>query len=233
MYSIGNTLKVNKLIYGILFITTLIFVLLLLSSNLVNMIITNYGYNRKIETNNVELISKDNNKTYKKVYYYKINGKQYSCEDSEILLSNKHENDDKKTIYYNSKDPNICTTSIIVKKIDPMILMATIALCIPMLIGLTGIIRINKKIKQIKKLNNCGKLVKNLSYELEKTKMSTSSNIIYKAVVKYKVNNQEHTFYSEPIHDKTLLDKYSTIDLLINENDANDYYLDFNIQVDK
>ena len=92
-------------------------------------------------------------------------------------------------------------------------------------------IKINKKLNKIKMLSKCGKLVKNLQYEVVEMKKK-NGNILYKAKTKYKVKNQVLILYSESIYDKKLFKEYPTIDLLINENDVNDYYLDFNIQVE-
>lgn len=166
---------------------------------------------------------------YKKVYYFDADNRQFSCLDS-VVINNKNNQIDKKTIYYNFEDPNVCTTNII-KKTNLIVYIFIILLCIPMFIGLIGMIKINKKLNKIKMLSKCGKLVKNLQYEVVEMKKK-NGNILYKAKTKYKVKNQVLILYSESIYDKKLFKEYPTIDLLINENDVNDYYLDFNIQVE-
>lgn len=228
MYSIDNILKTNKLMYKIIFIFSLAFILLFSIFALKDIINVSSIYNRKVKSNISEYIPTDNN-MYKKVYYFDADNRQFSCLDS-VVINSKNNQIDKKTIYYNFEDPNVCTTNII-KKTNLIVYMFIISLCIPLLIGLIGMIKINKKINKIKMLSKCGKLVKNLQYEVVETK-KRNGNILYKAKTKYKFKNQVLILYSESIYDKKLFKEYPTIDLLINENDVNDYYLDFNIQVE-
>lgn len=228
MYSIDNILKTNKLMYKIIFIFSLTFILFFSIFALKDIINVSSIYNRKVKSNISEYIPTDNN-MYKKVYYFDADNRYFSCLDS-VVINNKNNQIDKKTIYYNFEDPNVCTTNII-KKINLIVYIFIISLCIPLLIGLIGMIKINKKINKIKMLSKCGKLVKNLQYEVVETK-KRNGNILYKAKTKYKFKNQVLILYSESIYDKKLFKEYSKIDLLINENDVNDYYLDFNIQVE-
>lgn len=228
MYSIDNILKTNKLMYKIIFIFSLTFILFFSIFALKDIINVSSIYNRKVKSNISEYIPTDNN-MYKKVYYFDADNRQFSCLDS-VVINKKNNQIDKKTIYYNFEDPNVCTTNII-KKTNLIVYMFIISLCIPLLIGLIGMIKINKKINKIKMLSKCGKLVKNLQYEVVETK-KRNGNILYKAKTKYKFKNQVLILYSESIYDKKLFKEYPTIDLLINENDVNDYYLDFNIQVE-
>lgn len=228
MYSIDNILKTNKLMYKIIFIFSLAFILFFSIIGLKDIINVSSTYNRKVKSNISEYIPTDNN-MYKKVYYFDADNRQFSCLDS-VVINNKNNQIDKKTIYYNFEDPNVCTTNII-KKTNLIVYIFIILLCIPLLIGLIGMIKINKKLNKIKMLSKCGKLVKNLQYEVVEIKKK-NGNILYKAKTKYKFKNQVLILYSESIYDKKLFKEYPTIDLLINENDVNDYYLDFNIQVE-
>lgn len=228
MYSIDNILKTNKLMYKIIFIFSLAFILFFSIIGLKDIINVSSTYNRKVKSNISEYIPTDNN-MYKKVYYFDVDNRQFSCLDS-VVINNKNNQIDKKTIYYNFEDPNVCTTNII-KKTNLIVYIFIISLCIPLLIGLIGMIKINKKLNKIKMLSKCGKLVKNLQYEVVEMKKK-NGNILYKAKTKYKVKNQVLILYSESIYDKKLFKEYPTIDLLINANDVNDYYLDFNIQVE-
>lgn len=228
MYSIDNILKTNKLMYKIIFIFSLAFILFFSIIGLKDIINVSSTYNRKVKSNISEYIPTDNN-MYKKVYYFDADNRQFSCLDS-VVINKKNNQIDKKTIYYNFEDPNVCTTNII-KKTNLIAYMFIISLCIPLLIGLIGMIKINKKLNKIKMLSKCGKLVKNLQYEVVEIKKK-NGNILYKAKTKYNFKNQVLILYSESIYDKKLFKEYPTIDLLINENDVNDYYLDFNIQVE-
>ena len=228
MYSIDNILKTNKLMYKIIFIFSLAFILFFSIIGLKDIINVSSTYNRKVKSNISEYIPTDNN-MYKKVYYFDADNRQFSCLDS-VVINNKNNQIDKKTIYYNFEDPNVCTTNII-KKTNLIVYIFIILLCIPLLIGLIGMIKINKKLNKIKMLSKCGKLVKNLQYEVVEMKKK-NGNILYKAKTKYKFKNQVLILYSESIYDKKLFKEYPTIDLLINANDVNDYYLDFNIQVE-
>ena len=222
---------------GILFINCIGFI-----TDFINF---NSTYNEKIESNISEYIPTSNGK-YKKVYYFSVGGKEYSCVDDIYSNSGNNDSEDSMTLYYNRDYPDVCTTGV-VNESNINLLISVPFFLIPIVILMVFFVRIKRKMKKIKKLSKCGKLVKNLKYltidlNVDKTELDSKAGVNYKirsaknkgyiVVAKYKINNQEHTFYSDKIYDKKLFKEYSTIDLLINENDVNDYFLDFNIQIE-
>lgn len=246
MYSYSYYEMNNKIITLFVALFVVIFMLFInCIAPVTDFINFNSTYNEKIESNISEYIPTSNGK-YKKVYYFSVDGKQYSCTDN-TYLHNSNNGEDSMTLYYNRDYPDVCTTGVI-NKSNLNLLISVPFFLVPIVILMIFFVRIRRKMKKIKKLSKCGKLVKNLKYltidlNVDKTELDSKAGVNYKiksaknkgyiVVAKYKINNQEHTFYSDKIYDEKLFKEYSTIDLLINENDINDYYLDFNIQIDK
>ena len=84
--------------------------------------------------------------------------------------------------------------------------------------------------KLIKELNKKGKLVKNLQYHLEDTGMSVNHVQIQRPVVEYTLpSGSVVTLYGDPRHDGKLYDADGMVDLVIDENNPNNYFIDFEI----
>ena len=171
-------------------------------------------------------VDSEGNTTYKAIYYYFIGDKEYACESN--VSSNTYP-EDKTKIYYNSNNPNKCYTD----SFFTFIFVFIITLLVPILfIIFCGINLLNhhKRIDKIKKLCSTGRLIKNVKYETEDSGFVVNGRRILRAVVDYPLpDGTVLKLKSDPIYNSTYLDDYEYIDILIDENDKSNYYLDFNI----
>ncbi|MGE5456168.1 MAG: hypothetical protein ACM3O4_03590 [Ignavibacteriales bacterium] len=164
---------------------------------------------------------------YSPIFYYSVNGKEYECRIN--YSSSSGVNSKQKNVYYNSANPQDCVTDYTVK---PEIFMYFLCL-FPIIFILVGFIQVNKCIKQIKKikdLNMHGKLIKNLPYELVNSNYSINNRNIRAIKVIYKLpNGVETELIGNPRFDGKMTDEDGFVDLLIDEQNPENYYIDFNI----
>ncbi len=104
---------------------------------------------------------------------------------------------------------------------------------LPILIILYGVICIIKnliKIKEIKKLNKVGKLVKNLPFKMEKTDIVENDRRIFRITLDYTLpSGKTITLKGEPRYDFKFSDKDGLVDLVIDCNNPKNYFIDFEI----
>ena len=165
-------------------------------------------------------------RVYSPIYYYTVDGKNYSCSNSSSDINPGTTN---KTVYYDSKDPSKCTTDY--SKSSYMIVI--IAMLLPLLsviIAVVNMRKISKRIKKIEELNQIGKLVKNLPYRLENSNMSVNDVPIQKPVVDYVLpSGSVITLYGDSRHDGKYSDADGMVDLVIDESNPDNYFIDFEI----
>jgi hypothetical protein len=90
--------------------------------------------------------------------------------------------------------------------------------------------KINKRLKMINELNQKGKLVKKLPYSLENTRAEINGVPVKRVVVNYTLpTGVVVTLYGDPRYDNKLSDSDDMVDLLIDENNPDNYYIDFEI----
>lgn len=112
----------------------------------------------------------------------------------------------------------------------PFIFLFMILPVVFLLIGGIGIINIFKRINQVKRLNQIGKLYKNIPYTLEPTGMSVNGVEIMKPVAKFKLPSGEFLkLEGDARHDRVERDEDGYIDLVIDPDNHNNYFLDYNI----
>lgn len=164
---------------------------------------------------------------YSPIFYYSVDGKEYECRIN--YSSSSRVNSKQKNVYYNSTNPQDCVTDYTVK---PEIFMYFLCL-FPVIFILVGFIQINKcikKIKNIKYLNLHGKLIKHLPYELVNSNYSINNRNIKAIKVIYKLpNGVETELIGNPRFDGKMADQDGFVDLLIDEQNPENYYIDFNI----
>lgn len=164
---------------------------------------------------------------YSPIFYYSVDGKEYECRIN--YSSGSGVNSKQKNVYYNSANPQDCVTDYTVK---PEIFMYFLCL-FPVIFILVGFIQVTKCIKQIKKikdLNLHGKLIKNLPYELVNSNYSINNRNIRAIKVIYKLpNGVETELIGNPRFDGKMTDEDGFVDLLIDEQNPENYYIDFNI----
>ena len=229
MYEINfKNLKIERLIYRIIIYIGLLILLILDSIVVINIIrkksLDSYVVTRHIEIETYE--DEDGDTMYTPIYYYNVDGQNYKC-TSHASSSNKPEKRIGK-VYYDSKNPSKCMTDYSMKA-NKILLILNI---IPVGFFIPGILltrKSNKKIKRIKKLNETGKLVKGLPYTLESTNVSVNGQTLPRIKVEYRLPTGElTTLTSNMIFDTKKADS-NTVDLLIDENDTNNYFIDFEI----
>lgn len=164
---------------------------------------------------------------YSPVYYYSVNGERYTCGSNSS--SSHNPGTQNKTIYYDSKNPSKCMTEY--SKSSNFILLAFMIIpIIFIVVAVINIRKVNKRIKAILELNNKGKLIKNLPYRLENTGTVINGVPIQKPVVDYTLSTgTQITLYGDPRNDKKQYDADGMVDLLIDESNPNNYYIDFEI----
>lgn len=169
----------------------------------------------------------DGGTMYSPIYYYEVNGKSYSC--SSRVSSSVNPGIENKTVYYNSKNPSDCMTEY--SKTVNYILLAFLVLPISFIaFAVVYIRKINKRVRKIQELNQKGKLIKNLPYHLENTGMSVNGVSIQRPVVDYVLpSGMTIPLYGDPRHDGKIFDADGMVDLVIDENNPDNYFIDFNI----
>lgn len=185
------------------------------------------GSTMSINANIVPESSSDGGILYRKSYDYEVDGKYYTCISS-IASSNSSMPNNKK-IYYDLANPMNCEADDLTTTISFMAIFYIIPV-IFFIIGLIGIIKNNKNIKKIMKLNDTGKLVKGLKYRLEPSNYSVNGVTIMKPVIDYQLPNGDVVALSgDPRHDRKSGDADGLVDLLIDEENPENYFIDFEI----
>lgn len=197
-----------------------------------------YGYDKKAYAYKMEVYesyessnddSTDKRLYYKPTYYYLINGKEYECE-SKIAEEDEPKTEDN-LVYYKSSDPKICMTQY-----EDKSRYFTISVIAELVFGIIisfmsiKIIKLVKKMKLIKELNENGKLIKNIPYRLINTGISKNNKNIYSPVISLKnTNGQIIELVGDPRFDYIDSDNDNLVDLLIDINNPKNFFIDFEI----
>lgn len=219
----GRKFNFFILLFGLVF-------LFLIGGIVVNTIIKFNTLDANVLSENVEFkthVNNDGKTVYSSVYYYEVDEKEYVC-NSMASSVNAPKLTNKK-VYYESSNPTNCMTAD--DKADSFFLFFFLIIPIVFIvISINGFIKVSKRIKIVNELNQKGKLVKNLPYRLVKTGMSVNKRKIYKPVVHYTLpSGVTVTLYGDARFDHMQSDADGMVDLLIDENNPNNYYIDFEI----
>lgn len=230
MYNINTkNVKKGKRFFLIFFVVGVFFFIIM-----GGIIISNYISLGKLDS---ETISKsveikshvdDEGKTmYSPIYYYRVNGVEYSCGSN--VSSNINPGTQNKTVYYDSKNPSNCMTEYS-KSVSNIFLPFMLIPIICIAVAVINFRKINKRVKIIKELNQKGKLIKNLPYRLEDTRMRINGIPIHRPVVNYTLpSGSTVMLYGDARHDGKSFDADGMVDLVIDENNPENYYIDFEI----
>lgn len=230
MYDIDvkNVRKGKKFYF--MFLVAGLFFLLIMGGILVSSSIKLNNLDSKVISTRVEVnshIDDEGSRMYSPVYYYNVNDIEYSC--SSNSSSSINPGTENKTVYYDSNKPEECMTDY-AKSSNNIILLFMLLPILFIVIGVVNIKKINKRIKAIKELNQKGKLVKNLPYRLEKTGMEVNGIPILRPVVGYTLSSGSSIIlHGDPRHDKKMADVDEKVDLVIDENNPHNYFIDFEI----
>lgn len=169
----------------------------------------------------------DGERMYSVSYAYVVNGNKYTCNDN--LNTSIKPNGENTIIKYDLDSPQNCIS----KRASFYSSFFLLLLIIPIIFigfGIYGLLKINRRKKSVLKLNQYGKLVKGLRYRLEETNLTINNNRILKPVIDYKLpSGSVITLYGDPRHDKAVADSDGLMDLLIDEYNVDNYYIDFEI----
>ena len=164
---------------------------------------------------------------YSPKYHYEVDGKKLICDSSSS--SSSYPNKEKNKVYYDSKNPEYCITEY--DKSGNFILL--IFLLLPLVfiaVGVINIKKVNKRVSLIIELNQKGRLVKNLPYRLENSNFSVNGVPVQKPVVEYTLpSGVTVNLYGDPRHDGKYFDADGFVDLLIDESNPENYFIDFEI----
>jgi len=230
MFDINTkNVKKGRKFYYILLVVVIIITLIFGGIFISNIIKLN-SLDSTVLSTRVELklyVNDEGNTMYSPVYYYKVNGQNYSCGSS--WSSNNNPGTQNKTVYYDSKNPSNCITEYSKSK-NYITLICLTFLIVIIIFLVTNIRKVNKRIKSILELNQKGKLIKNLPYRLENTGMIINNAPIQRIVIDYTLSSgTQVTLYGDARHDKKHYDTDGMVDLLIDDNNPDNYFIDFEI----
>lgn len=224
-----KNIKKGKSFYNIFLIFGIFFLILFIGIFISSVTKIN-SLDATVLSNRVEIkshVDSEGSTLYTPVYYYDVKGISYSC--SSNSSSSINPGTKNKLVYYDTKNPSSCLTEDS-KSINYFILIALIIPLVFIIVAVINMNKINKRIKAINELNNKGKLVKNLPYRLENTGMVVNNVPIQRPVVDYRLpTGTVITLMGDPRHDRKHCDADGMVDLIIDENNPDNYYIDFEI----
>lgn len=230
MYDISTqNIEKGRIVWLILFSIGLIFLVIL-----VNIFLFGYFKFKKMDSEtlstNVVVDSHYDDEDilmYSKTYYYSVDGISYSCASKSS--SSTYPNTDNKTIYYESSNPKKCVSEE-ENKINYILLLFVILPLGAIVSSIINFRKINKRLDVIKRLNQTGKLVKNLPYHLVDTGIIVNNRNIKKIVVDYTLPSGSIVKLSSDFrYDNKTSDSDGLVDLVIDEKDCSNYFIDFEI----
>ncbi len=169
----------------------------------------------------------EGNYMYTPTFHYEVNGKQYACESKASYSKAPSPN---TTIYYSSEDPKECLSQYELSS-NWIIIAGIILSTLTLGIGIYLFIKNKKVIKKVNTLLTNGKLIKGLPYALEGTNTYVNGHQVQKIGVYYETpNGLTLHLVGNPRYDLKSQDEDGLVDLLIDPNDNNNYFIDFDIK---
>lgn len=162
-------------------------------------------------------INEDNTTTYSPIYYYRVDGIDYSC--SPNSFSHTNPSTKNKKVYYNSKNPSKCMPNLFQLDIETCLFLLLIPIVI-ITFSLNYVKKTTKKIKVLEELNKNGKLIKGLPYQLKKH---------HKFIINYILPSGDTMVLYGNLNDNKKIKDVGTVDLVIDESNPKNYYIDSEI----
>ena len=174
-----------------------------------------------------EHIDDEGTTMYSPVYYFEVRGEEFKCTSNSS--SSIYPKTESQMVYYDSKDPHKCMTAYSVKG-NKILLLVLLLPTIFILVAVLNYVKTNKRIKAINELNQKGKLIKKLPYVLEDTGTVINGVPIRRPVVEYELSTGERvTLKGDPRYDHKTSDDDGFVDLVIDEQNPKNYFIDFEI----
>ncbi len=218
----------NKFGFILTFIGLLFFVILLVV--LINMTSKKNKMDQKTTATSIDEnfhYDDDGSGIYSPVFYYIVNGNTYSCKAS---VSSSNRPSSNTTIYYDSKNPSSCITEYDLSTAGFLYIFIGISGFI-LAIGLYFLVK-NFRIKnRFKSLSTKGKLIKGLPYTVKTTNSYLNGHQGEKIIVTYTTPSGEtKEFVGKTRYDLDNIENTDVVDLLVDPDNYNNYYIDFDIQ---
>ena len=220
----GNSTFIFVLVIGVIFFSIGVFMF-------VSQLMDFKRMDAQVEAHFVKINShrSDDSTMYNPVHYYNVDGVEYTCSGNASSSSVTSKMNDK-TVYFNSNDPSDCMTDYSKSSNNLFFIVFSILGGIAIVISICNFVKTSKRIKVVKYLNQNGKLVKNLPYRMENTNVKYNNRIIARPVVDYRLPNGSIVkLKGEGRYDFKYRDDDGFVDLLIDPNDFNLYFVDFEI----
>lgn len=187
-------------------------------------------YDSQTDSNSVTYKTSENDdgKTmYTPIYKFEVDGRQYSCEAN--YSTNIKPSKDIDIIYYDKNNPENCMPNIEMDFYKFFILFAILPV-IFIIIGIIFILNVRKKVKKAKYLSEYGQLIKNLPYRMVNSNVTINNRRLLAIEIDYTLpDGTTKKLVGNPRYDHKTSDEDNLVDLLIDPNDPNNYYIDFNI----
>ena len=230
MYDINfkNLKKGRK--FGLVFLFVGIIFLVIFGALLFGPIIKKLSLDGEVEAYNIEInshVDSEGSTMYSPIYYYSVDGVNYTCSSS--MSSSFKPKENERTVWYDVNNPSNCVSEYD-GEINLFVMLFLIIPVIAIYIGFKKVREVNKRINVVKHLNQIGKLVKGIPYTLESTGMSVNDRSVLKPVVNYQLPNGNFVrLEGDPRHDFKERDEDGLVDMLIDEENPELYYIDLEI----
>lgn len=164
---------------------------------------------------------------YYPIYIFDVNGTEFECEGG---TKSSYPTSDPAMIYFSGKDPETCLVGSPKYEDKWFITIFLIVPTIFIVLSVGGLLSINKRLKKVKALNETGKLVKGLPYRMVPTGTSVNDIPILKPVIDYEMpDGKIIELHGDGRFDKKHSDEDGLVDLVIDEMNPDNYFIDFEI----
>ena len=229
MYDINlKNVKKGKNFY-LIFLFVGLFVLILFSVIFLKPYYYYFSYKGKTTAVDCETFERhDSDGTmYSPSYTYVVDDNIYKCKTDYSSAAKPNENG--VVVKYDLDNPSNCVTSYETFNNWWLLLLLLLPI-IFILVAVINMNKVNKRVKKIQDLNNNGVLVKGLKYKLVDSGMVVNNVPIKTPAVDYTLpSGSVVTLYGDPRHDKKAFDSDGLVDLVIDPNNPENYFIDFEI----
>lgn len=200
---------------------------LFLFAGLLFMFIFFYVLSRQDYYKKATLIGSTSTSDNNLIYTYEVNGNRYEC--TNIYWAGEYDKAPDGIIYYNVRNKSECelrsnpNTDLYILLIFFIIPFSTLSY------SLINIHNVNKRVREIKKLNKTGTLIKKIPYFLKNTGIIINNVPIKCPVIYYTLKSgYELELRGDPRFDKKVSND-GFVDLLIDETNPAHYFMDYEI----
>lgn len=161
------------------------------------------------------------------IYYYEVDNQTYTC--STTGSTNIDVKSEENKVFYNSKDPSDCINEYQATIRVTFVLISLFPLLF-LGVGIYEIMRVNKRVKKAKYLAEHGTLFQGIPYTMEPSGYVINGRTLMTITIDYTLpNGTTLHLIGPPRHDNMTSDADRLVDLLIDLNDPDNYYIDFAI----